>query len=306
MKYRGKYSLVENLLKTTTLLTETNIAPDRARLYVQGLRIAGNLDAPIPGDPLTDGSMDQGAIGEALVMEWLGNGENLNQYTASFEFADIAVGDTSLLGSSEDAAQPGLTFYSVKAMTQAGEFDAKQKLNPDGFCKDVEKYGLGIRPDQQEVCFNWGVYVVGLDEEAERVLITKFGPIDITCVRLGDNVVRGELTGRPGRPNRQPSPAKESGWICVSASKRPGKSRDNVDAGKLGDMEADWNGNRQIRTATDLASVMGITPELKLELHPYKGMKGNKPYDKGTGDLSGRNSAGNLVNPNRGRPGFTR
>ena len=299
MKYKGKYSLVENLLKNRPLLVEANIPPDQARLYVQGLRVASGQESAVQGSPLTDGSMDAGQIGEALIEKWLGGAENLNQYTNSFEFADLAVGNMSALGSSEDAAQDGLTFYSVKTMTQPGNFDAKQKLNPDGFCKDIERFGLGIRQDQNEVHFNWGVYVVALDETAERLLITKYGPINITCVRLGGQVNRGELTGDASDTNRSPSPRKETGWVCVSASKRPGKSLDNVDPGKLGDMEADWSGNKEIRSPSALAAVMGITPELKLEVDPYKGMKGDKPYDSGTGNR-------NPNNPNRGRPGFTK
>ena len=265
MKYKGKYSLVENLHKGRgmRLLNEMQIKPEEAKVLAQGILGARHITRQ--GNQRNRAT---GNAGELFIQQHLG-GKNLNNVKPNFPFADIYTGNLGDLAKSEEGTVQGLVFYSVKAASQVGSLDIKIDLNPNDFCADMEKFGH-IRPDQDDVFIRWGVYflsVQGVSAGADAVMIRKFGPVTVHMKREGDD------------------------WIPVYVGKRPGRTLD-----QSGDVSSEgvplWSGNPQVRGIRNLEAAMGITHEIVAESDPYTESKtnpgrrsnaGKDAYDPGSG-----------------------
>lgn len=190
MKYKGKYSLVENFQgRGLRLLQEMQLGPDEIQKLGMDLYNASGSKE------------DSGKAGEAFVQAHLG-GQNLNDLNPSFPFADIKHGDV---------------YYSVKASSTPGATgisSAGQKLNPDDFCVEAEKHGI-IPQGATKFSFRWGVFSIQINSESDRMsgsvgadslTVLKFGPINIemekvdgvwTAMRAGKRTksMRGNLGG---------------------------------------------------------------------------------------------------------------
>lgn len=216
MKYKGKYSLVENFRGLgMRLLQEMQLGPDEIqRLGMDLYRSAGSRE-------------DAGKAGEAFVQAHLG-GQNLNELSPNFPFADIKHGDV---------------YYSVKASSSPGATgisSAGQKLNPDDFCKEAEKHGI-IPQDATEFSFRWGVYSIQINSAADRMsgsvgadtlTVLKFGPITIDMQKEADGT-----------------------WTAMRAGKRTKSMR--------GNLGGSWEpGAKEITGIERLEQEMGVTAEV--------------------------------------------
>ena len=256
MRYKGKYSLKENLIKGRgmRLIKEMRIGKDIMGPLVQKILDARNLS----------GNARKKAAGDAaeeLVMQHLGNAQQLNAapFGNNFPFADVMVGNPEELSQSDSGDPGSAIYYSVKACTQDGTFDAKQKLNPDDFCARMEDAGF-VRPDQEVVTFKWAMYALTIDYDGDAVQIYKTPPITVACYRDPENT-----TGGMG-----------AGWVAGGASKRP-----EVTGMTLANET--WDGNTQLRSISQLESEIGVSVQLVGDgaYSPDSSGKVDPAYDEG-------------------------
>ena len=256
MRYKGKYSLKENLIngRGMRLIKEMRIGKDIMGPLVQKILDARNLS----------GNARKKAAGDAaeeLVMQHLGNAQQLNAapFGNNFPFADVMVGNPEELSQSDSGDPGSAIYYSVKACTQDGTFDAKQKLNPDDFCARMEDAGF-VRPDQEVVTFKWAMYALTIDYDGDAVQIYKTPPITVACYRDPENT-----TGGMG-----------AGWVAGGASKRP-----EVTGMTLANET--WDGNTQLRSISQLESEIGVSVQLVGDgaYSPDSSGKVDPAYDEG-------------------------
>ena len=256
MRYKGKYSLKENLIKGRgmRLIKEMRIGKDKMGPLVQRILDARNLS----------GNARKKAAGDAaeeLIMQHLGNAQQLNAapFGNNFPFADVMVGNPQELSQSDNGDPGSAIYYSVKACTQDGTFDAKQKLNPDDFCARMEDAGF-VRPDQQVVTFKWAMYALTIDYDGDAVQIYKTPPVTVACYRDPE-----DTTGGMG-----------AGWKAGGASKRP-----EVTGMTLANET--WDGNTQLRSISQLESEIGVSVQLVGDgaYSPDSSGKVDPAYDEG-------------------------
>lgn len=264
MKYKGKYSLVENFRgRGMRLLNEMQIKPAEAKQLAQSLLSARNI--PRAGNQR---NIATGNAGELFIERNIG-GKNLNSIKANFPFADVYQGNLADLGKSSEGTADGLIFYSVKGASQVGSLDIKIDLNPDDFCKEMAKLGH-IGPEQEEVHIRWGVYMLsvqGVSAGADAVMIRKFGPVTVQMKKMGEE------------------------WVPVYVGKRPGRTKDQ--SGDVSDEGVPlWSGSPQVRGVQKLEAAMGITHQIVAESDPFtesetnpgrRSNAGKNAYDSGDG-----------------------
>lgn len=233
MRYKGKYSLKENLIKGRgmRLIREMQIGKDKLGPLVQRILDARALSG-------NDRKKAAGDAAEDLIMQHLGNATQLNAapFGNNFPFADVMTGSADDLRDSGNGDPGSAIFYSVKCCTQDGSFDAKQKLNPDDFCAGMEAAGF-IDPDQEVVTFKWALYALTIDYDGDSVQIYKTPPLTIACYRDPENT-----TGGMG-----------AGWVAGGSAKRPGASMGMKIANE------NWDGTTQIRSISQLESELGVS-----------------------------------------------
>ena len=235
MRYKGKYSLKENLIngRGMRLIKEMRIGKDKMGPLVQRILDAKALTGQARRKTAGDAA-------EELIMQHLGNATQLNAapFGNNFPFADVMTGSADDLRNSGNGDPGSAIFYSVKCCTQDGTFDAKQKLNPDDFCARMEAAGF-IDPDQEVVTFKWALYALTIDYDGDAVQIYKTPPITVACYRDPENA-----TGGMG-----------AGWVAGGASKRPEVTGMRI-------ANENWDGNTQLRSISQLESELGVSVQL--------------------------------------------
>lgn len=257
MKYKGKYSLTENLIngRGMNLIAEMRIGKDKMGPLIQRILDARNLSGNARKKTAGDAA-------EELIVQHL-NGRQLNAapFGNNFPFADVMTGNPQDLSQSDNGDPGSAIYYSVKACTQDGTFDAKQKLNPDDFCARMEAAGF-IREDQDVVTFKWALYALTVDYDGDAVQIYKTSPITIACYRD-----REDTTGGMG-----------AGWLAGGASKRPEVTGMTI-------ANENWSGETQIRSISQLETELGVSVRLVGEdsYSPDRSGKVDPAYDQGGG-----------------------